>query len=358
VEFTNRFVEKISHRLKNMPVVAVQRDNGRIKLVRYKSSNLITPVVNDILNTDLSGTTCVLTKSNEEALQITGLLIKNGMKAKLIQSNEGFNLYNLLEVRSFLKYLNLSRDTYLISEETWTDAKRKLADEFSCSPNLELCQNIIKDFEATNPKNKYKSDLEIFIRESRMEDFFAEKLEAIFVSTIHKAKGREFDNVFIMLHGFNPKTDEELRQLYVAMTRAKRSLTVHYNGNYLDFIRADGLETFYDSNIYCPPGQLAMQLTHRDVVLDFFISRQNLIAELNSGDELGVDGDYCINSKGQKILKFSNRLKGKIQEMKQKNYFPKKAKIKFIVYWHEEDSEFEIRIVLPELYFERTDGYV
>jgi len=358
VEFTNRFVEKISHRLKNMPVVAVQRDNGRIKLVRYKSSNLITPVVNDILNTDLSGTTCVLTKSNEEALQITGLLIKNGMKAKLIQSNEGFNLYNLLEVRSFLKYLNLSRDTYLISEETWTDAKRKLADEFSCSPNLELCQNIIKDFEATNPKNKYKSDLEIFIRESRMEDFFAEKLEAIFVSTIHKAKGREFDNVFIMLDGFNPKTDEELRQLYVAMTRAKRSLTVHYNGNYLEFIRADGLETFYDSNIYCSPGQLAMQLTHRDVVLDFFISRQNLIAELNSGDELGVDGDYCINSKGQKILKFSNRLKGKIQEMKQKNYFPKKAKIKFIVYWHEEDSEFEIRIVLPELYFERTDGYV
>lgn len=38
----------------------------------------------------------------EEALQITGLLVKNGMQAKLIQSNDGFNLYNLLEVRIFL----------------------------------------------------------------------------------------------------------------------------------------------------------------------------------------------------------------------------------------------------------------
>lgn len=117
----------------------------------------------------------------------------------------------------------------------------------------------------------------------------------------------------------------------------------------------EGLETFYDSNIYHLLGQLAMQLTHRDVVLDFFNSKQNLIAQLVSGDELDVHGDYCINAKGQKILKFSNRFKSKIEEMKQKNYIPKRARIKFIVYWNEEGSEFQIRIVLPELYFERGE---
>jgi len=55
--------------------------------------------------------------------------------------------------------------------------------------NLESCLNLIKEFEAANPKYKYKSDLEIFIRESVLEDFIGENIETIFVSTIHKAKG-------------------------------------------------------------------------------------------------------------------------------------------------------------------------
>lgn len=353
VDFTNRLVKKISHRLKNTPIVAVQKDDGRIKIIQYKSHNLITPVVNDILNEGLSGSTCVLTKSNEEALQIAGLLVKNGMQAKLIQSNEGFNLYSLLEVRYFLNQLNISENTYMVGEDLWADAKRKLADRFYQSSNLELCLNIIRDFETANPKNKYKSDLEIFIRESKMEDFFGEKMETIFVSTIHKAKGREFDNVFLMLDRFNPRTDEELRQLYVAMTRAKQTLTLHYNENYLESIKTEGLETVYDSRVYLPPSQLAMQLTHKDIVLDFFLSRQNLIAQLNSGDELIVDDNCCKNLKGQDVIIFSKQFKGKIEEMKQKNYVPKRAKVRYIVYWQKEGLEFEIRIVLPELYFER-----
>ena len=43
-------------------------------------------------------------------------------------------------------------------------------------------------------------------------------------NAIHKAKEREFDNVFLLLDKFNPGTDEAKRQLYVAMTRAKRNL--------------------------------------------------------------------------------------------------------------------------------------
>ncbi|WP_230383779.1 RecQ family ATP-dependent DNA helicase [Pedobacter endophyticus] len=78
VDFSNRFVQHISDRLKATPIIARQTDNGKIKLVRYHSGNLITPLVRDILATDLKGTTCVLTKTNEEALQITGLLLKNG----------------------------------------------------------------------------------------------------------------------------------------------------------------------------------------------------------------------------------------------------------------------------------------
>jgi ATP-dependent DNA helicase RecQ len=309
--------------------------------------------VQDILTTGLAGTTCVLTKTNDEALQITGLLLKNGMQAKLIQSNDDFSLYNLSEARFLMNQLNLGDDVFIISDEAWTNAKRELRSKFQQSSKLEVCNNIIKDFEATNPGKKYKSDLEVFVRESKLEDFFNENGETIFVSTIHKAKGKEFDNVFIMLENFNPATDEAKRQVYVAMTRAKQNLAIHLNGNYLDNITVENLERVEDREEHLPPSQLAMHLTYKDVWLDYFITRQHLVSQLTSGDTLIINGDECTNTKGQSILRFSKQFLNTIEAVKQKGFNLKQAKVNFIVYWKKEDAEQEVKIILPELYFER-----
>jgi len=354
VEFTNQFVRSIRYRLKDTPIIAKQTDNGKIKLVRYQSSNLITPLVYDLLTTGLTGTTCVLTKTNEEALQITGLLLKNEIQAKLIQTNDGFSLYNLLEVRFFLSQLNLADDVFIISDEVWENAKRELINKFRNSTKLDVCKNIIQDFEATNPKKKYKSDLEVFIRESKLEDFFNENGETIFVSTIHKAKGKEFDNVFLMLENFNPTTDEAKRQLYVAMTRAKQNLTVHLNSNFLDNLTAENLKRVEDNEIYLPPNEIVMHLTYKDVWLDYFINRQYLISQLTCGDTLTVNGAECLNSSGQSVLKFSQSFVTQIEAMKARNYELKSSKVNFIVYWLKEGTEKEAKIILPELYFERS----
>lgn len=353
VEFTNQFVKRIRHRLKDTPIIPKQTDNGKIKLVRYQSGNLITPLVHDILTTGLTGTTCVLTKTNEEALQITGLLLKHDMQAKLIQTNDGFSLYNLSEVRFFLSQLKLADDVFIISDDIWSNAKRELINKFRNSTKLEVCNNIIRDFEATNPKKKYKSDLEVFIRESKLEDFFNENGETIFVSTIHKAKGKEFDNVFLMLENFNPATDEARRQLYVAMTRAKQNLIVHLNSNFLDNLTAENLEQFDDKEIYLPPNEIAMYLTFKDVWLDYFINRQHLVSQLISGDALTLRGDDCLNLKGQSVLKFSHQFVRQIKSMKERKYELRSAKVNFIVYWLKEGTEQEVKIILPELYFEK-----
>lgn len=353
VEFTNQFVRSIQQRLKETPIIAKQTDNGRIKLIRYKSRNLITPLVHDILTTGLSGTTCVLTKTNEEALQITGLLLNNGMPAKLIQTNDGFSLYNLLEVRFFLSQLNLADDVFIINDEVWSNAKRKLIKNFYNSTKLELCKNIIKDFEATNPKKKYKSDFDVFIRESKLEDFFSENGETIFVSTIHKAKGKEFDNVFLMLDNFDASSDGAKRQLYVAMTRAKQNLTIHLNSSFLDNLSTENLERIEDSEIYSPPKELAMHLTYKDVWLDYFLHKQHLISRLSCGDSLTFKDDECLNSNGQSILKFSKHFLGKIESLKEKNYMLKSVKVNFILHWMKEGSEQEMKIILPELLFEK-----
>ncbi len=354
VEFSNNFVKMIQSRLKDIPIIAKQADNGKIKIVRYQSNNLISPLVKDILATDISGTTCVLTKTNEEALQITGLLLKNGMQTKLIQTNDGFSLYNLLEVRFFLSQLNLRDDVFVISDDLWKSAKRKLWDRFRNSSKIEICINIIKDFESSNPKNKYKSDLEVFIRESKLEDFFNETIETLFVATIHKAKGREFDNVFLMLENVNIAKDEIKRQIYVAITRAKKNLTIHLNGNCFDSITKEGLEKVYDNENYSLPKGMVMHLTFKDVWLDYFINRQYLISLLKSGDALTVKGDVCLNADGQSVLKFSKLFSGQIELLKQKNYNLKTAKVNFIIYWQKENTEKQVKIILPELYFEKS----
>ena len=142
------------------------------------------------------------------------------------------------------------------------------------------------------------------------------------------------------------------------MTRAKRNLTIHYNGNYLQTIKAEGLTRLNDQEEYLPPAQLAMQLTYKDVWLDFFQNRQHLISELKSGDELTVDGDFCLSSNRLPVLRFSKQLKEQIENMKKKNYMSKTAKIRFIVYWRKEESEQEVLIVLPELYFERAESRI
>ncbi len=356
VEFANQFAQRIESRLKDLPIQPKQTENGRIKLVRYQGGTLITPLFNDIMQTDLSGTTAVLTQTNEEALQITGLLLKRNMPAKMVQTNEGFSLYNLLEVRFFVNCLGLEPGEKIISGKAWNEAKRKLKEKFYHSSKLEVCLNMIKAFEGTATKRKYKTDLEIFIRESKMEDFYSDQGETILVSTIHKAKGKEFDNVFILLDNYKLYTEEKKRLLYVAVTRAKQNLNIHVNSGMLDHIAAENMERRTDNENYSPPPELAVQLTLKDVWLDFFMSRQHLIDELVSGDTLMVADDECLKARKQKVVKFSRQFLDRIGKMKDNHYVLKAAKVNNMVYWKKEGDDKEVRVIMPELYFERQQG--
>ncbi|MEO8769053.1 MAG: RecQ family ATP-dependent DNA helicase [Ferruginibacter sp.] len=353
VSFTNQFVKTIQLRLKEIPIETKQTDNGKIKIIHYKNSNLIIPLVDDILSTGLSGTTCILTHKNEEAFQVAGLLIKKGLKAKLIQSNDGFSLFNLAEIRFFLNELKLDDGVFTISDDVWGDAKRKVIDKFKQSTKFEICNNLIKDFEATNTKKKYKSDFEVFIRESKLEDFISENGETIFVSTIHKAKGKEFDNVFLMLENFDAREDKMKRQLYVAMTRAKQNLTIHLNGNYLDKLMTGGLERIENNNTFQPPGSLALHLSHKDLQLGYFEFIQKRVNALTSGDSITISDEGCKNQKAELVLKFSKKFIDRLAEIKKNGFELREAKVNFIVHWKAEDKEQEVKIILPELHFER-----
>ena len=352
VSFTNQFVKTIDNRLKEIPIEANQTDNGKIKIVHYKNGNLINPLIDDILSTGLSGTTCILTHKNEEAFQVAGLLTRHGHQAKLIQSNDSFSLYNLAEVRFFLNELKLDDEVFIINDDVWGNAKRKLIDRYKQSSKFEICNNLIKDFEGTNTKKKYKSDFEVFIRESKLEDFISTNGETIFVSTIHKAKGKEFDNVFLLLEKFDARENEKKRQLYVAMTRAKQKLTIHLNGNYLDKLKTEELERIENNDIFQPPSGFALHLSHKDLNLGYFEYVQRRVNALTSGDSITISDEGCKNGKDELVLKFSKKFLERIAEIKKNGFEMKEAKVNFIIYWKNEDMEHEIKIILPELFFE------
>ena len=199
VDFANAFVQTIGQRMKKKPIMAMSEENGEVKLFSYSLSHLETSLVEDILRNSHDGSRCVLTATNEEAARITGLLNRKGIKAVLIQSNDGFDLYNLAEIRFFLS--RLKTGTTVITKEDWERARTELEHTYDESTKLPLCLKMIDTFEELN-RTRYRSDWETFLHESRLEDFDQSVKQAVMVSTMHKAKGREYDQVWLMLDGY------------------------------------------------------------------------------------------------------------------------------------------------------------
>jgi len=365
VDFTNQFLLRLRHRLKHTPIIAHQTDLGRIQIVRHPAGDLITPLVNNIRSAPLTGTTCVLTSTNDEALQITGQLLHQGIPARLIQSNDGFSLINLREIRCFLGYLDalvgagsvgggavtnaVSKGS--ITDECWQAAKDQLSAQFSRSTILELCQNLLRDFEATHPWRKYRTDLEVFIRESRPEDFYGASGTTVLVSTIHKSKGKEFDHVFLLLDNFIANTDAEKRRLYVAMTRAKSDLSIHLNCRVLDGLTGENLTIVEDPVIHSAPKELVTHLTLKDLWLDYFLKRQDITSSLVAGDPLTVQGHECLDPQGRPVLHFSKHYIAQLERMKHRGYIPIRARVNVVIYWMKDGSPPEVPAVLPEVVF-------
>ncbi|MES2810431.1 MAG: RecQ family ATP-dependent DNA helicase [Bacteroidota bacterium] len=354
VEFAHQFTNCLQGRLKNTPVSACQTDDGVLKINRYTHGDLIIPTVTGIVHTPLVGSTCVLTHTNSEAEEITGLLLKHGLKAKLIRSNDGFALYNLAEIKYFLDHLNTPVDIHVITDKAWDEAKRSVKTNFSKSENWQILEQLIGDFETVNPKKKYRSDLDVFIRESKLENFYQRDTETIFVSTIHKSKGREFDNLFLMLDGLeNTLTEQQKRQLYVAVTRAKQNLTIHLNSSHFDHIKTTNMHRTEITGQNPPTDQLSLHLTHTDVYLDHFYRMQPQVAKLLAGDNLEYLDEEYLESSGYPVIKFSRQFMEKIASLKVKNFKLKEAVVNFVVWWQKEGTQQQVMIVLPKLTFEK-----
>uniref|UniRef100_UPI003593A81A 3'-5' exonuclease n=1 Tax=Aquiflexum sp. TaxID=1872584 RepID=UPI003593A81A len=306
-------------------------------------------MVEEILSTDLKDTVAVLTKTNEEALKVVSLLLQRGLPASLVQSNDLFNLLQLYEVRTFFKTLRLQSGEYTILEEKWIQAKQVLKKEFGGGSTFEWISNMLEDFEKIYPKVRFKSDLETFISESRIEDFYRQSSDSVLVSTIHKAKGREFDQVFLLLQQRLVREDKEKRLLYVGMTRAKNLLSIHYQGQFLENLKVPFMNYKEEANLFEDTDTLIFHLLHQDIFLSFSHSRQHLISRLRPGDILSYRDNDCFNAQGQAVLRFSKAFCKNLEDLAVKGYHIRKVSVNWLVYWMDSDTEKEALVVLPEV---------
>ena len=319
VDCANRFVLRIPGRLKQTPIQSATGEKGNVLTLK------------SLLDAEIKvqGSTAILTRTNEETMQVAYELEQRGLHATIAQSMGGFRFSNLAEVRYFIK--QLGRDEISISKKKWQEAKQRTLDTYASSACLGIMKHFFADFEVTR-QNYYRSDLQEYIFESNIEDFIAADDKSLFVSTIHKAKGREFDTVYLLSPVPDGRDVNDMRSYYVGLTRARQNLFLVTN----------------------PPVQyssISIALDMHDVRLDFFKLKglKDLVLRLRSGDCLQYKDGYFLNNQGINIIALSKRGKGKLKAWTDKGYELTSTSVSYTLAWRPKNSEIEYAVCLANI---------
>ena len=350
VDFANEFLKTINKRIKSTPIISMRKEKGWVEVIRHHSTYMYQPLVENLLQHKDKGTSCILTQTNEEAVILIALLRKHGINSKLVQSMDGLRFWNMAEMRYFLRHIDKRIKTPLITEELWEEAKHATFSIYDRSLTLTYVKRCVEQFEQTN-KTKYFSDFKEFVFESSVEDFCDTSGTDVVVSTIHKAKGREFDDVYMLISDNYAKDAHLMRRYYVGITRAKNRLFIHTNGDCFNHLSANLY--LIDQQHYDMPEEIILQLSHKDVNLGFFKERKQEVLALRGGDSLIYNDFFLYSSLTDKpVAKLSSKMQGILSEWEQRGYKVKSASVRFVVAWKPKDApkdEAETAVLLADL---------
>ena len=336
VDFANSFAGFIRRRMKVTPIRSMRDEVGWVGITRHSSEVMYQPLVDNLIANKGNGKIGVLTRTNEQAVTLVALLRKNGIAGKLLQSMDGFRFWNLAEIRYFLKKIEQGFATTFISDEVWSNAREATIKHYRESTALPYVERCLDMFDQTN-RVKYLGDFKEFVFESSVEDFCDLSESDVVVSTIHKAKGREFDDVYMLVSDGARPDDELMRCFYVGLTRARNRLFIHTNGKFFDGLSVDSY--IVDDRVYDIPEEVVLQITHKDLRLDHIKGHKRDILSLRSGQELFYN-DFALYkpSAARPVALFSSKMCRTLSEWIAKGYAVKSASVRFVVAWKAIDA--------------------
>lgn len=358
VDFANAFARGIRHRMKRTSILSVKQDEGTVVVRHHVSCLMYQRIASDLLAKRANGTMCVLTHSNEQAVIMNSLLRKQGLNSKLIQSTEEFRFWNMAEVRFFVKQIERNTHTPRIADEVWENAKSQTRLAYASSTCLPYLERCLRLFEQTS-REKFLTDFKEFVFESMTEDFCSTADADVVVSTIHKSKGHEYDDVYLLVTQPQHVTDLEMRRYYVGMTRAKCRLFIYTDSSLFDRLPAD----FHvvDQTTYGLPEELELQLTHKDVNLGFFMCRKREVLSLRAGEQLRFADNYLYALDASRpIAQISKKMQDELVLWNERGYMVSSATIRFVVAWKPKDApkdEKENAVLLLNLGLKKSEKF-
>ena len=273
-------------------------------------------------------TTAILCRNNGEAEYVSWLLHKNKVKHTLLRNVAQAPTFNrwISDVFWDYRHQDISCDEFCERYELRLSATKEDA-LIAWSALCEVCYEEEKDYIECGLLAKK------LCRSAEFSSVLCnEQNNSLVVSTIHKAKGLEFDKVYLIGYDYSSDKDhtEEERVMYVAETRSKQQLfQLPTKFNRRTLRKSSGnrwVSTFLNIKTYkngCDRFAIGFYddidySTFAEGELKNAVERQEYIAEnVSAGDNIELvyqDGEYLISHKEKIVGKASKNFINSLQD--------------------------------------------
>jgi len=222
--------------------------------------------------------------------------------------------------------------------------------------HLKLLEKVVEGFRKEY-ETYYISLWESYLDEIKFEDF--SNSSRVTVSTMHKAKGKEFDTVIVVLH---PRQidDELIRLYYVAVTRAKKELIILTDKKHLLSIMPKDITVIKDNNHYEQVNTKTCIMTLRDVFLGFCGWHNGRMEPLVVGTKVQMskrnkDKRFHLFVGNNIIECLSKDFSKKIKEYIEAGYSVDDIEVESVVVWRDKKENRHIKHALCKIVMKK-DG--